>query len=303
MDILAVGSVCFDFIAAVDERLREDESTVSLRTLVRSHGGRAANFAVFARTLRKDVRLVSLVGADFPGSTYEAELMERKVDLTGLLLDKSAETQHVFVFRGADQARIYVYRDRRKDTEAAYSAWVEQTIETSDARGIYCTSEIPEVNFAALHASRSALRVFSPGPDVHRYDKACLEECLTAANVACLSSSECQIMEDILGGSVSPPARGLDILAVTHGSRGSVVYSGRDEIHIAAVSAQRVVDTTGAGDAYAAGFVAEMLAGADVIKAARMASTVASFAIEHNGCQTFLPSREEVVSRCALSYQ
>src|ERR1700733_4198675 len=166
MDVLTVGSVCFDFIGAVDERLREDELTVSLRTLVRSHGGRAGNFAVFVGALCHDVKLVSLVGGDFPGSTYEAELRHRNVDLTGLFLVESVETQHVFVFRGADQARIYVYRDRRRDTEAAYSAWVERVIETSDARGIYCTSEIPEINAAALRSSRSALRVFSPGPDI-----------------------------------------------------------------------------------------------------------------------------------------
>ena len=47
----------------------------------------------------------------------------------------------------------------------------------------------------------------------------------------------------------------VDVAAVTRGEAGSVVLSGDERVAIAAVPVDKVIDTTGAGDQYAAGFL------------------------------------------------
>jgi fructoselysine 6-kinase len=77
-------------------------------------------------------------------------------------------------------------------------------------------------------------------------------------------------------------AAGAGLAVVTCGADGSVAFDGRRWWRAAAVPTN-VVDTTGAGDSYAAGFLHARLAGADVDQAMRAASTHAAEACTHLG--------------------
>ncbi|MBI2585085.1 MAG: adenosine kinase [Rhodospirillales bacterium] len=75
------------------------------------------------------------------------------------------------------------------------------------------------------------------------------------------------------------------IAALTRSEKGSVVVAG-DEIHVIdAERVPRVVDTTGAGDAYAAGFLFGITAGRDVAVSARIGSIAAAEVIAHLGAR------------------
>ncbi|HET6469456.1 MAG TPA: adenosine kinase [Geminicoccaceae bacterium] len=70
--------------------------------------------------------------------------------------------------------------------------------------------------------------------------------------------------------------RRVDFAALTRGAKGSVVIRG-DEIHVVdAVKPERLVDTTGAGDLYAAGFLRGLTAGLDLRRCGRLASLAAA---------------------------
>src|SRR5713101_3538056 len=63
-------------------------------------------------------------------------------------------------------------------------------------------------------------------------------------------------------------------------SRGSAIYTRDGKIKIPRVRPKRVVDVTGAGDAYRAGFYAGLSRGFDLRRCGILGSTVASFAVE-----------------------
>ena len=74
------------------------------------------------------------------------------------------------------------------------------------------------------------------------------------------------------------------IAALTRGAHGSVVVAGPDSHQIKAASTQ-VVDTTGAGDAYAAGFLAAHARGLGLAEAGRWGSICAAEVISHFGAR------------------
>lgn len=75
------------------------------------------------------------------------------------------------------------------------------------------------------------------------------------------------------------------IAALTRSAKGSVVLAG-DEVHVIdAEPVGELVDTTGAGDAYAAGFLAGYTAGRDFAAAARMGNIAAAEVIQHMGAR------------------
>ena len=78
---------------------------------------------------------------------------------------------------------------------------------------------------------------------------------------------------------------------------GSIIYSP-DEGKIEVESIYRpAVDPTGAGDSYKAGFVSRLIYGASLEEAAKFASSVSSFVVEKQGCQTNMPTYDDAYNR------
>ena len=76
-----------------------------------------------------------------------------------------------------------------------------------------------------------------------------------------------------------------EIAALTRSAKGSVVLSG-DEVHVIdAEAATSVVDTTGAGDLYAAGFLFGLSQGSDLYTCGQLGSIAASEVIGHMGAR------------------
>lgn len=74
-----------------------------------------------------------------------------------------------------------------------------------------------------------------------------------------------------------------ELTAVTMGENGSVIVTKDSKIAISAIKPPQLVDTTGAGDAYAAGFLFGLTSGKDLAECGRLASVAATEAISHIG--------------------
>ena len=85
-----------------------------------------------------------------------------------------------------------------------------------------------------------------------------------------------------------------DIAALTRGPLGSVVIAG-DEVHVVdAEPVEHVIDTTGAGDAFAAGFLHGFTQGQDLHTCARMGGVASAEVISHMGARPEASLRELV---------
>ncbi len=91
--------------------------------------------------------------------------------------------------------------------------------------------------------------------------------------------------------------RDCRVAALTRSEKGSVIVSG-DEVHVVdAEPVEKVVDTTGAGDAYAAGFLYGLTSGYDLAVAARMGGIAAAEIISHMGARPDTPLADLVSAR------
>jgi sugar/nucleoside kinase (ribokinase family) len=75
------------------------------------------------------------------------------------------------------------------------------------------------------------------------------------------------------------------LAVLTRSERGSVVVTGEETIVVPAEPVAAVVDTTGAGDLYAAGFLHGLVAGDDLERCARIGAIAAAEAISHVGAR------------------
>ena len=91
-------------------------------------------------------------------------------------------------------------------------------------------------------------------------------------------------------------------LVVTHGDKGSVVYTRGETITVEACRVEKAVDPVGAGDAYRGGLLYGLSKGWGWVSTLRLASVMGSFKVEHTGAQTYAPSREEIAARYLAAY-
>jgi ribokinase len=88
-------------------------------------------------------------------------------------------------------------------------------------------------------------------------------------------------------------AKGVGTALITLGGNGSLLHSRAQSLHIPVVSAGKVVDTTGAGDAFNGGFAAALARGESPEAAARFGSATAGISVTRHGTAPSMPQRAE----------
>ena len=84
----------------------------------------------------------------------------------------------------------------------------------------------------------------------------------------------------------------VEIAALTRSEQGSVIVTHSELHRIAAHKAERVLDSTGAGDLYAAGFLYGLTNGKDLATSGKLGSLAAAEAISHYGARPEKPLKD-----------
>ncbi|PVM73914.1 adenosine kinase [Caulobacter radicis] len=120
---------------------------------------------------------------------------------------------------------------------------------------------------------------------VDRHREALLGFVETQCDVVFANASEvCALFQtDDFDAAVKELAKRVEIAAVTRSEKGSVVASGEHFHEISAFPVEKVVDTTGAGDQYAAGFLYGLSQGRSLADCGKLGSLAAAEVIAHYG--------------------
>jgi sugar/nucleoside kinase (ribokinase family) len=89
----------------------------------------------------------------------------------------------------------------------------------------------------------------------------------------------------------------VTLAAVTRGAEGSVILTGGERLTVAAEPVQKVVDTTGAGDQYAAGFMFGLARGRPLQLCGKLGSLAAAEVISHYGPRPQVSLKELAASK------
>lgn len=143
-----------------------------------------------------------------------------------------------------------------------------------------------EAAAAAAHAAgRKVAITLSDSFVVHRWRAELLAFIAASADIVLANEAELAALfeTDDFDAAAGQLASIVDVAAVTRGAEGSVVIAGDQRIAIAVVPVDKVVDTTGAGDQYAAGLLLGLARGLSLEDAGKLGSLAAAEVIAHWG--------------------
>jgi sugar/nucleoside kinase (ribokinase family) len=154
----------------------------------------------------------------------------------------------------------------------------------------------PEVPRAAMEAAISAAREARRKIAFTLSDTFCVDRhrdgfhrLLDEKKVDILFANEAELAamtgeKDFEAGLASLSAK-VPVLVVTRSERGAVAVAGGERASVPAEPIDRLVDTTGAGDLFAAGFLAGQARGLDLEKSLRLGAIAAAEVIQHYGAR------------------
>ena len=298
--ILSLGSVNVDFQVRAD-RWPEPGETLLGQDFLMIGGGKGANVAFLARRLGVNARLLARVGEDALAEEALRPLREIGVDLGATKRVAQERTGiALIIVRPEGDKGIILSANANTAWEPTDAEGVATEIQDAPPGSVLVADlEVPVsiVQRALETARQQGLRtVLDPSP------AGCLLPALYSA-VDYLTPNPTEA-EQLTGIPVRSAAdafragevlleRGVGAALMKLGAGGCVVVSAGGRERLPAVPV-RVVDQTGAGDAFAGALAVALLEGQQVNEAARFAVAAATLAVTRYGSQSSYPTRAEL---------
>lgn len=298
--VLSLGSVNADFQVRVEDRPEFGELLLA-HDFVQLSGGKAANVAFIARRLGVGARLLARVGADDLGERALQPLREAGVDLSGVVAVEGSATGVAMVVVPPDGKKMIIMAAN------ANQAWSQQdaervgsTVGEAAAGSVLVLDyEVPGfvVQAAIEAASRAAMPVIlDPSPADRVAD-----DILKQVDFIVPDAAEAKTLTGIAIEGVEPALRAASVLlergvkaaCMKLGDGGCVIKSAQLSAHVAPVPVD-VVDTTGAGDAFAGALAVALLEKQSELDAICFATAASHLAVTGYGSQPAYPTRDQL---------
>ena len=102
--------------------------------------------------------------------------------------------------------------------------------------------------------------------------------------------------KDAVAAAEALLAKGAGGAIITLGENGCLYHDGSNSVHVPAINAGPVVETTGAGDAFNGGFAAAIAEGRSPLEAIRFGTATAAISVTRPGTAPSMPTREKIES-------
>lgn len=291
--VITIGHILMDLRLRVTKLPDPDEEAEILEES-RGVGGSAANVAIALRKLGIRSGIIAKVGLDSFGRIAVEELIKNKVEISGLGVSIRLPTGFSIV--AIDQKgniAIYSYKGAANDLRP--SDIHENVIKEADY--IHVASLRPEILNVIVRMKNNFKLSWDPGRVIAKLGFNKLKDIIAKTDILLVNEEEASYLS-----GKSDPSEALKVLRnagarlviAKLGSRGSLAFGDFGLVGIPSCPVKKVIDTTGAGDSYAAGLLASLVRGFDILTSLKIASTTASLKVSKLGSHE-VPSFDEVL--------
>jgi ribokinase len=292
------GHTALDVIYSAEE-FPKPNTCVELLGRTELFGGTGANIARMAASLGVKAALASHVGQDFPQAFMDA-LRKSGVDTTDVVKVKGQRTPFIIMISDSSHNQIGFVEQgavREQDRLPVRT----HTLESSTF--VHIGTGRPSYSLKVAKQARRKRKTvaFDPAQELHYvYTPETFRAVLETADIFFANTSELARARQYLNLKEDRELLSYVRMVVnTRGGQGSRVMTSGEEVLVGTIQPDRVVDTTGAGDGFRAGFYAGLSRSLSIEECAYAGASAASFVVESVGAQSSLPTWEMVQRRAS----
>ena len=298
LQVLVVGSINMDLVVR-SEHLPAPGETLIGRSLSEIPGGKGANQAVGAARLGADVSLIGRLGDDGFGDTLRSRLSVEGVRLEGVLRTRNCCSGVAMIGvedSGQNCITVVPGANGRLTPEDVQG----QAEEFDRADVLLLQLEVPMATVLTaikLASTHNLLTILDPAPAILNAPAELLNVdvvCPNETEAALLTGIEITTTDSAHRAAEKLQQLGARQVMITLGDRGAVFRDASGTSGSVEPFSVTAVDTTAAGDAFAAAMGLRLAEGASLQEAARFACAAGAVAASRKGAQPGMPSRADV---------
>ncbi len=295
-DAIGFGALNMDKLYIVDRIIGPEEETI-IKNFKENCGGSAANTIIGLSRLGLHTAYIGKVARDREGMELKRNLKKENVNTDSIVISDEGRSGRVLGFVDKRGQRALYLDPGVNDTimlEEIGIPSIEKSrllhLTSFAGRGFHVQEEL------LTQLPSKPIISLDPGNLYARKGKKALKKFIEAANILLANEMEIKMMMDHRG-SFREAARILsnevDVVIVKRGPMGVYGVMDDTEVELPPFNVE-CVDTTGAGDAFNAGFIYAWLSGHDLKISCKFGNYIASHCIQGYGATTTLPSTEAI---------
>jgi len=267
-------------------------------------GGKGFNQGVAVHKSGGDMVMVTKIGRDVFGQLALDTMNQLGMDTTHILISEEIQTGTalILVDENTSQNSILVTSGACGCISEADLRQVEQCISSSRFLLTQLETNVDAIEQVVEIAHKNQVQIILNPAPVRPITDALLQK----VDIITPNEVEARILTGVTIDTKSPRletqakkaadyffAKGVGAVIITLGSKGVFVSNGK-RAKILTAPKVKVVDTTGAGDAFNGGLVTAMAEGKDIFEAAAFANALASISVTRMGTAPSMPTRQEI---------
>jgi len=305
-NILLSGSLTYDYIMSIPESFSDhilpdhlDKLNLSLvaNTLRKTRGGTAGNIGYTMSLLQTPSTIISAVGSD--GREYLDYLEKRNINSSYIGLDKNSLT-----------SSVYIVSDKRGSQISTYYGGIDPklTPHISIPKGRFAYAIVSPSDNVSRHMRECATlemkSIFDPGQNSTSLSREEFREFINKTEIFISNEYEAEVMLEKTGWTMTEVLEKVALVIITKGEKGSeLLLNDGGSLSIPPCKPKRVLDPSGAGDAYRGGLLAGLARGLDLQTCAQMGSVAGTYCVESYGCQEHQYTLAEFCARYKETYK
>ncbi|MFH1284585.1 MAG: carbohydrate kinase family protein [Candidatus Peregrinibacteria bacterium] len=291
-NIIVAGSIAYDNIMFFDgefdnvlipENLRHLSVSFKTESVDTYFGGCAPNIAYTLKMLGEKPLIFGAAGNDF--DKYKKWLKKNDISTKYIAIDPEKPTSSAYILNDKNQNQISIF-----SPGAAANLELCRTLDSFDLKTVQLAIIAPDIpdrmtSLTQICIEKEFPYVFDPGQAITALSKDYLSMMIKCCLGLITNTYEAKMLEEKLDMTIEQIAERAGFLIKTLGEGGCQIYQGNTRKIVPAVPGLKIVDVTGCGDAFRAGFIHGFVNGEVMEKCCQMANTAASFVVNNMGTQ------------------
>lgn len=304
-NILISGYVSLDRIINIDTPTKE-----GLTSIITNHdndqiyiGGCSINIAAALAKLHVRIKPMVRVGKDYETSGLKAFLEKNEVITDSVEIVSEALTSKSYLVEDVDGNHNTLFYQGAQDREF-FRPLKDKEFDGSNYGILTVGNELDNIEFFEKCKKHQIPLIFGMKADFDAFPKNILKDILLYSSIIFTNEAERKEIEKRMNLESITQLHQLgnvETIITTYGGNGSEYVQFTDDKviyeRIPICSPEKVVDFTGCGDAYLAGFLYGYLNGKSTQECCMFGSVLSSFVIEKRGCCTNFPTEETLQKR------
>lgn len=323
--ITAIGSPILDILAHVDDDFLLQENLVKgqaklvtaeesaflydkITVVKQQSGGSVANTAAGFASLGGDCAFIGLIADDLFGQQFKADIQQVGVDFKPEILKNLGPTGTCIVTITPDSERtmathlgvavhltpdaidVATIRDSEITFLEGYLFLQEMGLDTLQATALMA------------HTADQTVAMTLSDPFVVQMKRDVIADFVKGhVDILLANDDEIKLLyeTDDLNEAITKLQQDVTLAAVTMGANGCIVVTEDSQHHVPCAAVPQLVDTTGAGDLFASGFLYGITHGLDPVAAAQLGNQCAGLIVQQIGARPQKPLQQLLLSAAA----